>query len=298
MKTYTRDEVIAASLPFFKGDIFAADTFIKYALSVKKGEFIEQTPADMLARVINEFVRAEAMYPNPLTREEITSLLATVDPTSGKIVDFGTVIPQGSPLSALGNLHQYQSLSNCFVIEPPCDSYAGIMLADEHLAQIMKRRGGVGVDISNIRPKDMPTTNAACTTDGIGVFMQRYSNTCGEVAQGGRRGALMLTISCFDGSTLIFTEDGWQRIDIIVDGAYSGRVWTHEGWKEIEAYQKFDDSEMYEVEAENGKVIRVTADHQFVVKNIDTNEEYLKAIRDVDPQKEELVFYDLSFKEA
>jgi hypothetical protein len=205
------------------------------------------------------------------------------------------VILQGSPLSAVGNTFQKQSLSNCFVVASPYDSYAGIMMTDEQLVQIMKRRGGVGVDISTIRPKGMSTTNAARTTDGIGIFMQRYSNTCGEVAQGGRRGALMLTISCFDASTLILTEDGWQRIDVLVKGAYSGRVWTHEGWKEIEAYQQFDDSEIYEIEAENGKVIKVTADHEFVVKNVHTNEEYLKAIKDVDPQKEELVFYDLNF---
>ena len=105
----------------------------------------------------------------------------------------------------------------------------------------------------------------------------------------------MLSIHCFEGSTLVLTEDGWKRIDDVVDNEYTGRVWTHEGWKEIDAYQKFEDSEIYEVEAENGKVIKVTADHKFVVKNTLTGEEYLKAIKEVDVDVEELVFFDVSF---
>jgi ribonucleotide reductase alpha subunit len=232
-----------------------------------------------------EFARIEAKYPNPLGEREIYELLK----------DFKKVVPQGSPMSGVGNPYQLQSLSNCFVVDSPHDSYSGILFTDQEQVQIMKRRGGVGFDISPIRPRGMLTTNAARTTDGIGVFMERFSNSTREVAQGGRRGALMLSIHCFEGSTLVLTEAGWKRIDDVVDNKFTGRVWTHEGWKEIDAYQKFEDSEIYEVEAENGKTIKVTADHKFVVKNTLTGEEYLKAIKEIDVDVEELVFYDVSF---
>jgi len=195
MKLYTLDEATKASIAFFNGDVFAADAFVsKYALRTPAGEFLEATPADIVPRVCREFARVEQAYPNPMSEEEILDLLCTRDATTRQITEFGDVIPQGSPLSAIGNTFQKQSLSNCFVVASPYDSYSGIMMTDEQLAQIMKRRGGVGVDISPIRPKDMPTTNAARTTDGIGIFMERYSNTTREVAQGGRRGALMETI--------------------------------------------------------------------------------------------------------
>ena len=197
MKLYTLDEATKASIAFFNGDVFAADAFVsKYALRTPTGEFLEATPADIVPRVCRELARVEQAYPNPMSEEEILDLLCTRDATTRQITEFGDVIPQGSPLSAIGNTFQKQSLSNCFVVASPYDSYSGIMMTDEQLAQIMKRRGGVGVDISPIRPKDMPTTNAARTTDGIGIFMQRFSNTCGEVAQGGRRGALMIMLSC------------------------------------------------------------------------------------------------------
>jgi ribonucleotide reductase alpha subunit len=181
------------------------------------------------------------------------------------------------------------------VIDSPQDSYGGILHTDQEQVQIMKRRGGVGFDISTIRPKGMLTTNAAKTTDGIGVFMERFSNTCREVAQGGRRGALMLTLNCFEESTLILTENGWQTIKNIVDNQYKGKVWTHEGFKSIDAYQKFEEKDIYEIETENGKKIKVTADHKFMVRNLQTNEEYLKAIKDVDPENEDLIFYEVNF---
>lgn len=308
--TYTYAEALEASLEYFSGDELAASVFVsKYALRDEEGNILEKTPTDMHLRLTREFARIESKYPNPLTENEIFCLLADLDhldfsqtsqmnlaQLAGESRGMGAVIPQGSPMSAMGNPYKLQSLSNCFVIDSPQDSYGGILFADQEQAQIMKRRGGVGFDISTIRPKGMSTANAAGTTDGIGVFMDRFSNTCREVAQGGRRGALMLTIECFEGSTLILTEHGWKRIDDIVDNKFEGKVWTHEGWKEIEAYQKFEDSEIYEVEAENGKIIKVTATHKFVVKNVDTGEEYLKMIKDVDLDKEELVFYDVSFK--
>ena len=189
-KTYTYSEVLEASLNYFNGDDFAAKVFVdKYALQKSTGEYLELTPTDMHHRLAKEFARIEAKYPNPLSEEQIFSLLDK----------FKYIVPQGSPMSAIGNNYQLQSLSNCFVVQgvysDKLDSYGGIMLADQELAQIMKRRGGVGLDISGIRPKGMITNNSAKTTDGIAVFMERFSNTCREVAQNGRRGAEMQSIS-------------------------------------------------------------------------------------------------------
>jgi len=173
-------------LDYFKGDELAPDVFMKYALRDENDNLLETNPDQLHQRLAKEFARIEAKYPNPMSEHEIIDLLA----------DFALVVPQGSPMSGIGNRHQLQSLSNCFVIEQPHDSYAGILFTDQEQVQIMKRRGGVGFDISTIRPKGQPTSNAARTTDGIGVFMERFSNSCREVAQGGRRGALMLTIDC------------------------------------------------------------------------------------------------------
>ena len=190
MNGYTYTQVLEAATEYFSGDEFAAKVFVdKYALQTPKGEYLELTPTDMHKRLAKEFARIEKKYPNPLSEEDIFSL----------IDHFRYIVPQGSPMSAIGNPYQLQSLSNCFVVQgvhtDKLDSYGGIMLADQELAQIMKRRGGVGLDISGIRPKNAITANAAKTTDGIAVFMERYSNTCREVAQNGRRGAEMITIS-------------------------------------------------------------------------------------------------------
>ena len=312
MNKITQEDAFSASLKYFNGDELAASVFTsKYALRDGEGNLLESTPTDMHRRLAREFARVEAKYPNPLSEKEIFCLLAdvehidiseratmTLEELASHSRGLGPVVPQGSPMSAMGNPYKLQSLSNCFVIDSPQDSYGGILFTDQEQAQIMKRRGGVGFDVSTIRPKGMLTANAAGTTDGIAIFMERFSNTCREVAQGGRRGALMLTIECFEGSTLVLTDQGWKRIDDVVDNKFDGKVWTHEGWKEIEAYQKFEDSEIYEIEAENGKVIKVTATHKFVVKNVETGEEYLKQIKDVDVEKEELVFYDVSLKEG
>lgn len=178
-------EALEQSLKYFNGDELAAQVFAgKYALTTPDGDILEPTPKEMHERIAKEFFRIEKKYPNSLSYEEILEYL-----TSWKIV------PQGSPMSGIGNPYQLASLSNCFVVDPPGDSYGNIFKADQELAQIMKRRGGVGLDISTIRPKGMNTSNAAKTTDGIGVFMERFSNTCREVAQNGRRGALMEVIS-------------------------------------------------------------------------------------------------------
>ena len=171
---------------YFDNDELAANVFVtKYALTNKSGDFLEETPDDMHNRIAAAFASVEAKYPNGMTQSEIYDLLK----------DFKYIVPQGSPMAGIGNDYQVQSISNCFVIESPFDSYGGILKTDQELVQIAKRRGGVGFDISNIRPKGMTTGNAARTTDGIEVFMDRFSNSCLEVAQGGRRGALMLTIS-------------------------------------------------------------------------------------------------------
>jgi len=183
---YEYQEALSASIEYFNGDELAASVFVgKYALQDATGNYLESTPEDMHKRLASEFSRIEQKYPNPMNKHEIYELLK----------DFKYIVPQGSPMSGIGNKTKIQSLSNCFVIEAPADSYAGILKTDQEQVQIMKRRGGVGFDISTIRPKGMYTSNAAKTTDGIEVFLDRFSNSCREVAQGGRRGALMLSIS-------------------------------------------------------------------------------------------------------
>jgi len=182
-KTYSAEEVQAATLEYFDGDKLAASTWpSKYALRDNDGNYLERTPRDMHHRLAREFARIEAKYPSPMDEQEIFDFFAD-----------WTIVPQGSPMSGVGNPFKLQSVSNCFVIPSPMDSYGGLMMADQQQAQIMKRRGGVGFDLSTIRPRGMPTANAAQTTDGLGIFMERFSNTCKEVAQGGRRGALMLS---------------------------------------------------------------------------------------------------------
>lgn len=194
MKTYTREEAIKKSTEYFGGDELAAEVFIsKYALRNDKSELVEITPDQMHRRLAKEFARIEKKYPNPLSEEEIFNLFDR----------FKYICPQGSPMFGIGNHSQRVSLSNCFVIDV-VDSYGGICRADERIVQISKRRGGVGMDISAIRPKGMPTKNSALTTDGIVVFMQRFSNSSREVAQSGRRGALLLSISVHHPEVLNF----------------------------------------------------------------------------------------------
>lgn len=176
---------LAQSTDYFDGDKMASDIFIKkYALRDKQNRLYEATPDDMHRRLAREFARVESKYPNPLTESEIYELLK----------GYKKVVAQGSPMSGIGNPYSVQSLSNCFVIEGAYDSYASINRADDEMTAIMKRRGGVGHDLSRIRPKDMPVSNAAGSTDGLAVFMDQYSESTRRVAQGGRRGALMLTI--------------------------------------------------------------------------------------------------------
>jgi ribonucleoside-diphosphate reductase alpha chain len=187
-KIYSQEEAVKASLKYFKGDDLAARVWVnKYALKDSFGNIFELTPDDMHRRLAKEIARIEQLYPNPLTEEEIFGVLK----------DFKYIVPQGGPMTGIGNDYQVASLSNCFVVgnDGNSDSYGGIMKIDQEQVQLMKRRGGVGHDLSHIRPKGSPVKNSALTSTGIVPFMERYSNSTREVAQDGRRGALMLSVS-------------------------------------------------------------------------------------------------------
>jgi ribonucleoside-diphosphate reductase alpha chain len=187
-KIYSFEEVVQETKKYFDGDELAATVWAnKYALKDSKGNIYERTPDDMHRRIAREIARIENNYPNPLSEDEIFELIR----------DFKYIVPQGSPMTGIGNNYQIASLSNCFVIghDGPSDSYGGIMKIDQEQVQLMKRRGGVGHDLSHIRPKGSPVLNSALTSTGIVPFMERYSNSTREVAQDGRRGALMLSIS-------------------------------------------------------------------------------------------------------
>ena len=187
-KTYTFDQAREATLKYFNGDDLAARVWVnKYALKDSFGNLYEQTPDDMHHRIASEIVRIENRYPEPMSHDEVFGLLR----------DFKYIVPQGSPMTGIGNHFQVGSLSNCFVIglDGNPDSYGGVIRIDEEQVQLMKRRGGVGHDLSHIRPKGMPVKNSALTSTGLVPFMERYSNSTREVAQDGRRGALMMTVS-------------------------------------------------------------------------------------------------------
>ncbi len=187
-KTYSFEEAYEASLKYFGGDELAARVWVnKYAMKDSFGNIYEKSPEDMHWRIAREIARIENKYPHPLTADEVFSLLD----------HFRYIVPAGSPMTGIGNDHQIASLSNCFVIglDGNADSYGAIMRIDEEQVQLMKRRGGVGHDLSHIRPKGSPVNNSALTSTGLVPFMERYSNSTREVAQDGRRGALMLTVS-------------------------------------------------------------------------------------------------------
>lgn len=187
-KTYSYDEAFQTSLKYFDGDELAARVWVsKYAMKDSFGNIYEVSPTDMHHRIAKEIARIESKYANPMNEQEVFSLLD----------HFRYIIPAGSPMTGIGNDHQVASLSNCFVIgiEGDADSYGAIMRLDEEQVQLMKRRGGVGHDLSQIRPKGSPVNNSALTSTGLVPFMERYSNSTREVAQDGRRGALMLSVS-------------------------------------------------------------------------------------------------------
>jgi ribonucleotide reductase alpha subunit len=207
-KIYTKEEVLKATLEYFKGDELATDVWIrKYCLKDDKN-YYELTPDDMHRRIAKELARIELKYQNPISEEEIYNTLK----------NFNRLVPQGSPMSGIGNNFQVVSLSNCFVIgnEGESDSYGGILKLDQELVQLEKRRGGVGLDLSFVRPVGSPVKNSAITSTGVVPFMERYSNSTNEVAQDGRRGALMESIS-------IRHPDSENFIDAkLVQGAVTG----------------------------------------------------------------------------
>lgn len=187
-KTYSFEEAYQEALQYFSGDELAARVWVnKYAMKDSFGHIYEKSPKDMHWRIANEIARIENKYKNPLSAQDIFELLD----------HFKYIIPAGSPMTGIGNDHQVASLSNCFVIglDGDADSYGAIMRIDEEQVQLMKRRGGVGHDLSHIRPKGSPVNNSALTSTGLVPFMERYSNSTREVAQDGRRGALMLSVS-------------------------------------------------------------------------------------------------------
>ncbi len=187
-KTYTYDEAFEASLAYFCGDELAARVWVnKYAMKDSYGKIYEKSPEDMHWRIANEIARIEQKYPNPMSAQQVFDLLD----------HFKYIVPAGSPMTGIGNNFQVASLSNCFVVglDGNADSYGAIIKIDEEQVQLMKRRGGVGHDLSHIRPKGSPVKNSALTSTGLVPFMERYSNSTREVAQDGRRGALMLSVS-------------------------------------------------------------------------------------------------------
>ena len=202
--SYTYEEVLASAIDYFGGDELAANVWLnKYALKDSYGHIYDRTPDDMHRRIARELARIEQKYANPLSEEALYTALK----------NFRYIIPQGGPMAGIGNPYQVVSLSNCFVIghDTLADSYGGVIKMDEEQVQLMKRRGGVGHDLSHIRPKGSPVMNSALTSTGVVPFMERYSNSTREVAQDGRRGALMLTIS-------VKHPDAEHFIDAKLDG--------------------------------------------------------------------------------
>lgn len=244
-KRYTQDEAMNASTDYFKGDSLAANVWVnKYALKNSEGQLLELTPDDMHRRIAREIARIENKYPNPMSEDEIFDLMR----------NFKYIVPQGSPMAGIGNDFQIGSLSNCFVIgnEGDSDSYGGIMKVDEEQVQLMKRRGGVGHDLSHIRPKNSIVKNSALTSTGIVPFMERYSNSTREVAQEGRRGALMLSISVIHPDVEHFIDAKLEAGK--VTGANISVKITDDFMKAVIADGEF--TQQYPIDAPHPKVVR------------------------------------------
>ena len=245
MAIYTYQEALEESIKYFKGDELAASVWInKYAMKDSYGNLYEKSPDDMHRRLAREFARIEAQYPEPMPEEEIYRLLK----------DFKYVIPQGGPMAGIGNNYQIASLSNCFVIgnDTLADSYGGIMKIDEEQVQLMKRRGGVGHDLSHIRPAGSPVLNSALTSTGVVPFMERYSNSTREVAQDGRRGALMLSISIKHPDSESFIDAKMEQgkvtganVSVKIDDEFMKAALSGELYKQ-----------QYPIDSENPKVVK------------------------------------------
>lgn len=281
---YNEKQLIESGLIYFNDDKLATDVWIKkYALK-NDDKWEELHPSQTISRITDEIIRMENMFPNPLPNDIISKYLE----------DFKYFIPAGSILFGLGNPYQISSLGNCFFIHNDVDSYGGIFNTDESMVQLMKRRGGVGVTIEHLRPSNAKVNNAAQSSTGAVSFMDRFSHSTREVAQDGRRGALMIT--CFSPDTMVYTNTGWEYITKTIERWHNNEnplAWTHEGFREIEDVQEFPETEIFEVMCENFKTIKVTHEHKFVVRNMETHEEYLKELQHIDVTLEEPVFWDI-----
>ncbi len=275
---YSHDEAVEASIKYFKGDELAARVWAnKYALKDSYGNLYEKTPDDMHHRLAREIHRIELKYKNPLPQDLIYSVLK----------DFKYIVPQGGPMTGIGNDFQIASLSNCFVIgnDGSSDSYGGIMKIDQEQVQLMKRRGGVGHDLSHIRPKGTPVLNSALTSTGVVPFMERYSNSTREVAQDGRRGALMLSIS-------IKHPDSGKFIDAKLEngkvtGANVSVKITDEFMKAVEEKTIF--RQQYPIDSDNPKFIN----------DIDANQLWNKIIHNAWKSAEPgVLFWDTIIRES
>ncbi|MBQ3174509.1 MAG: adenosylcobalamin-dependent ribonucleoside-diphosphate reductase [Bacteroidales bacterium] len=257
MTTYTYQEALEESIKYFKGDELAASVWInKYAMKDSFGNLYEKSPDQMHRRLAKEFARIEAKYSNPMSEDEIYDLLK----------DFKYVIPQGGPMTGIGNNFQVASLSNCFVIgnEGSSDSYGGILKIDEEQVQLMKRRGGVGHDLSHIRPSGSPVLNSALTSTGIVPFMERYSNSTREVAQDGRRGALMLSVSIKHPDSESFIDAKMEQgkvtganVSVKIDDDFMRAALSGEQYKQ-----------QYPIDSENPKVEKMISAKQLWQKII------------------------------
>jgi ribonucleoside-diphosphate reductase alpha chain len=275
---YSHDEAVQESIQYFNGDELAARVWAnKYALKDSFGNLYEKSPDDMHRRLAREIRRVEMKYKNPLSEELIYSVLK----------DFKYIVPQGGPMTGIGNDYQIASLSNCFVIgnDGSSDSYGGIMKIDQEQVQLMKRRGGVGHDLSHIRPKGTPVLNSALTSTGVVPFMERYSNSTREVAQDGRRGALMLSIS-------IKHPDSGKFIDAKLEsgkvtGANVSVKLTDDFMKAVEAKTLF--RQQYPINSENPKF----------AKDIDAVQLWSKIIHNAWKSAEPgVLFWDTIIKES
>jgi ribonucleoside-diphosphate reductase alpha chain len=278
IQKYNHKEVLAAATKYFNGDGLAASVWMnKYALKDSEGNLYELTPDDMHHRIASEVARIESKYPNPLSEEEVYDV----------IKKFRYIIPQGSPMAGIGNNYQISSLSNCFVIgnEGDSDSYGGILKIDQEQVQLMKRRGGVGHDLTHIRPGGSPVKNSALTSTGVVPFMERYSNSTREVAQDGRRGALMLSIG-------IKHPDAGQFIDAKMEqgkvtGANISVKLDDEFMKAVKDGTTYH--QQYPVKSENPRVI----------KEIDARELWEKIIHNAWSSAEPgVLFWDTISREA
>ena len=284
-KTYSYEEAFEASLKYFGGDELAARVWVnKYAMKDSYGNIFERSPEDMHWRIANEVARIEKKYKNALTAEQVFELLD----------HFRYVVPAGSPMTGIGNHYQVASLSNCFVIglEGNADSYGAILRIDEEQVQLMKRRGGVGHDLSHIRPKGSPVNNSALTSTGLVPFMERYSNSTREVAQDGRRGALMLSVSIkhpdaesFIDAKMTEGKVTGANVSVKIDDAFMEAA--TEGKKYVQRFPVSDED--YENEAENLRI----------EKEIDAKELWEKIVHNAWKSAEPgVLFWDTILRES